>query len=45
MPDNLPKTPKPDIQRPQPKTIKVDWLHPGRQDRSLADEDASTRGK
>jgi hypothetical protein len=27
-PDNLPATPKPDIQRPTPKTIKVDWLHP-----------------
>jgi hypothetical protein len=28
MPDNLPKTPKPDINRPTPKTIPVDWPHP-----------------
>jgi hypothetical protein len=28
MPDNLPNTPKPDINRPTPKTIPVDWPHP-----------------
>lgn len=28
MPDNLPNTPKPDINRPQPKTVPIKWDHP-----------------
>lgn len=28
MPDNLPQTPKPDIKRPTPETIPIEWNHP-----------------
>lgn len=28
MPDNLPKSPKPDINRPTPKQVPISWPHP-----------------
>jgi hypothetical protein len=28
MPKNMPGAPKPDIKRPQPKTIPIKWDHP-----------------
>ena len=28
MPDNLPKSPKPTIKQPTPKTVPIKWDHP-----------------